>query len=115
MAYVKVIPATMAAATGSFSVNVGMGFSKTYLQMPSMASSTAFDLYASADGTNYYQVRKENPNTTTVQAWSFIVAASANANGGIVPLPAGLQYYKFLATDSNPAGALGFNIICGDN
>lgn len=106
---------TMAATAGSASVNLQRAFDKVYLMIPSMVSSSALDLYGSVDGTNYYQVKKEPANTTTVQAWTFIVAATAGANGGIVPLPAGFKYYKIVATDSNPTAALGFNVICGSD
>lgn len=105
---------TMASATGSFTVDMGMAFSKVYIVLPTMASSTAIDLLASTDGTSYYQVRKEAGNTTTVQAWTFIVAATGAANGGIVPLAAGFRFYKFICTDSAPTAATVFNIIGGN-
>jgi hypothetical protein len=106
---------TMAAQAGSASVNLGRSFQRVYLQIPSMASTTGLDVYASPDGTQtYYQIGKEVPNTTTVQSWSFTVAASAAANGRLVQIPAGLQFYKIVASDSAPSGAQGFQVLCAD-
>lgn len=106
---------TMGAAIGSATVNLGRGYPKVYLQVPTFASTTGIDIYASPDGTQtYYQIRKEVPVTTTVQSWSFSVAASAMANGGLSPIPPGFQYYKIVATDSAPSGALSFQVYCGD-
>lgn len=105
---------TMAATAGSASVNLGRSFSRVYLQIPTMASSAGLDIYASPDGSQtYYQLGKEVANTTTVQSWSFTVAASAAGSGRLVPIPAGLQYYKIVA-DSIPTTALGFQVLCGD-
>lgn len=106
---------TMAATAGSASVNLGRSFDKVYLQVPTMASATGLDIYASPDGSQtYYQLGKEVPNTTTVQSWSFTVAASAAANGRLVPIPAGLQFYKIISSDSAPTAALGFQVLCAD-
>jgi hypothetical protein len=107
---------TMGAAAGSASIDVSRAFSKVYLQVPTFASTTALDVYASPDGIQtYYQLSKEVPNTTTVQAWSFTIAASAMAGGRLVPLPAGVRFYKIIAADSAPAGALGFQMLCSDS
>lgn len=105
---------TMAATQGSAAVNLGRSFTRAYLQIPTMASAANLDIYASPDGAQtYYQLGKDVPNTTTVQSWSFTVAASAAAGGRLVPIPTGLQYYKIVA-DSIPTTALGFQILCGD-
>lgn len=108
-------PMTMGATSSSASVNLQRAFERVYLMIPTMPSSTALDVYGSVDGSSYYQIRKEPANTTTVQAWTFIVAATAGANGGIVPIPAGFKYYKVVATDSAPTSAIGFNVICGND
>lgn len=106
---------TMGAGSTTASVDLGRAFSKVYLQIPTFASTTALDIYASPDGTQtYYQVGKEIPNTTTVQSWSFTVAASAGANGRLVPIPPGFQRYRVVAADSAPSAAHGFQVLCGD-
>jgi hypothetical protein len=105
---------SIAAAGTTGVVNLGRSFQKVYLQIPTMTSAANLDIYASPDGSQtYYQLGKEVPNTTTVQSWSFTVNASAAANGRLVPIPAGLQYYRILV-DSAPAGAQGFQMLCGD-
>jgi hypothetical protein len=105
---------TLSAAVGSASVTMARAYDRVYLQVPTMASSSALDVYVSADGSSYYQFRKEAPNTSTVQNHSFIVAASCLANGSVVPLPGGFKGYKLVATDSNPTAAGSFYIVCSD-
>ncbi len=108
------IPATMAAAVGSVTVDLGGNWERVFLSIPSMVSASALDVYvAVTTDQTYYQLRKEIPNTTTVQCWSFVV--SAIANGAVVPLPAGFRYMKLIATDSAPAAAIGFKIMCDSN
>jgi hypothetical protein len=107
---------TMASADSVVSFfDLGRAFSKVYLQIPTMASNSAFDVYASTDATSFYQVRKEIPNTTTAQAWTFTIGASAAANGSIVPMPGGFRFYKIVATDSAPTAATTFKMIGGDS
>lgn len=103
---------TMAAATGSAVVNVGEGFQRAYLQVSTLSSASALDVYASADGgTTYYQIRHMAVASATSQSPTFIVASSAMANGAMVPVPAGFQFYKVACTDSNPSAALGFTLL----
>lgn len=112
----QVYAVTMASAAGSATVTLGQAFAKVYVEIASLASATGLDVYAArVAGGTYYQVTKEVPNTTTVQAWSFTVAASAMNNGRIVPIPAGFKYYKFIAADSAPTAAYAFNVICSDS
>ena len=112
--YPRILTATMAAAGTTAVFDCGGAFAKVYLQVPSFSSSTALDVKGAVSGTTFYQIRRETGNTATAGA-TFIVAATAMANGGIVPLPAGFPYYQIVATDSAPAAALTFKIICCDS
>lgn len=116
MAYtpVRTFVKTMASADSVAVFDTAEPWQQVYLQVPTMASNTAIDIYAGADSSNFYQVRQQVGNTTTVQAWSFVVAASAGANGAIVPIPGGFQFYKIKATDSAPTAATVFKLICSD-
>lgn len=105
----------MAAAGTTLVVDCTKGWSNVNLLCASMVSSSALDLYAGVDGTTFYQVKVKNPTTATVQINSFIIAASAVVNGGIVPIPQGFQYYKLVATDSAPAAAINFTVVCSDD
>ena len=108
----KGYPFTMAAATGSAVVNVIEGFERAYLQVSTLSSASAMDIYASADGgSTYYQLRHMAVASASSQSPTFIVASTAMANGAMVPIPAGFQYYKVACTDSNPAGALAFTLL----
>lgn len=112
----QVYSMTMGALAGSATVTLGRAFAKVYVEVASLVSVTGLDVYvARASGGTYYQLSKEVPNTTTVQSWSFTVASSAMANGRTVAIPAGFQFYKFIAADSAPTAAYAFNVICSDS
>jgi hypothetical protein len=103
----------MSAAVGSAAVNVFEGYDRAYLQVPTFASATDLDVYASADGgTTYYQLRHMAIASASSQTPTFIVASSAMANGAMVPIPPGFANYRFKATDSNPSGAIAFTLLC---
>ncbi len=106
---------TMASAVVSASGDLQRTYQRVYLQIPTMASVTALDLYASVDGSSYYQIRKEVVNTASVQATSFVVPSSAAANGALMPVPGGFQYYKIIATDSAPTAATTFKLHGSDS
>ena len=106
---------TMAAAGSTASGDLQRTYQKVYVQIPTMTSVTALDIYASVDGSSYYQIRKEVVNTASVQASSFIVPSSAAANGSLMPIPGGFQFYKVVATDSAPAAATTFKLHGSDS
>jgi hypothetical protein len=108
----RIYAATMASAN-SLAVfqRLGNTFDNVYLQIPTMSSGANLEVRASLDGLSYYGVRKPILQTATVT--TFVVAASAAANGAIVPLPPGFEYYQLVA-DSAPTAATTFNLICGD-
>lgn len=111
-----VVHATMASADSQVIADLGGYWDKVHLEIPTMASVSALDVYVATDSTQtYYQLGKEVPNTTTVQAWSFTIAASAAANGRTVPFPSGFRYVKLKAADSAPSAAVGFKFICDSN
>lgn len=103
---------TMPSATGSATFNVLEGFQRAYLQIATCASVSALDVYGSSDGgTTYYQLRHMAVASASSQTPTFIVASSAMANGAMVPIPPGFQYYSVKCTDSNPSMALAFSIL----
>jgi hypothetical protein len=109
------VPMAMSAGVASASGDLQRTYQRVYLQIPTMASVTALDLYASLDGSSYYQIRKEIVNTASVQATSFVVPSSATVNGSLMPVPGGFQYYKILATDSAPAAVTTFKLHGSDS
>jgi hypothetical protein len=111
----RVYTATMAAAATTATFDLGRSFRQVYLQIPTFASISALDLYAAASAAGtYYQVGKPLVSTTTVESWTFSVAATATSGGRMLPIPGGLQYFQVKATDSAPAGAMTFKAICAD-
>lgn len=107
---------TMAAAAGSGVVSLTEGYSRAYLQISTLSSQSAMDVYASTDGgTTYYQLRHMAVASASSQSPSFIIAATAMVNGSLTPVPAGFLNYKFIATDSAPSAALGFTLLVNES
>lgn len=104
---------TMASGAGSVTVDLQGYWERVYMQVNSMPSASALDFYVATEpAATYYQLRKEVFNTTTAQAWTYTVAATAVANGVVIPVPANFRYLKILATDSAPSASIGFKFIC---
>ena len=84
--YVKTMAGGATQTTLPF--DVGRSYRQMYLQVATMASVANVSLDVSADGgTTYYQLRHNPPNATaTVTVPTFIVAATAGANGAMVPI-----------------------------
>jgi len=94
--------------------NVERAYDHMYLQVATMASVANISLDVSADGgETYYQLRHTPPfATATVTVPTFIVAATAAANGAMVPIPTGFRHFR-VVVDSAPTAAVGFKVICG--
>ena len=115
---------TMASADSLVSYfDCGGVFANVYLEVPTMASGTAIDVYVASDvmptdpvvQPAFKQLMLKVPATATAQFNTYIVAASLSANGSTVPLVGGFRYYKLKATDSAPTAATTFKIVCSDN
>ena len=113
----KIQTKTMAggASQSTLPFNLGQTFERVFLQVSTMTSAANISIDVSPDaGTSYYQLRHSpNPLTTTVAVPTFIVAATAAANGSIIPLPPGFQYFR-VNVDSSPAAAVAFTVVCGN-
>ncbi len=112
---ISVFTKSMVSANSLVTFDLQRAWTKVYVQVPTFASTTALDLYlAATSSSTFYQLGKDIPNTTTVQAWSFTIAASTTANGRMVPIPGGFQYFRIFTADSAPTAAVDFKVICSD-
>lgn len=108
----SVYTTTMTSGNSLATFDLGQSWHYLYGVIPTMASSTAIEVWASVDaGTTYYQVRQAVAQTATAQMPSFVVAASCAIGGSIVPLPSGFQYLRLRTADSAPTAATTFRII----
>jgi len=94
--------------TSSF--DLGRGFRRVYLEVPTMASGSLY-VQASSDDSTFRRVMIDNGNTSTVQQ-TFVVDSSVTAR--MVPIPAGFRYYKIENTSGATDTTTTFNIICSD-
>lgn len=108
----NVVIATMASADSVAQFDLKSYYRKVYLEIPTMASNSALQVLATNNPNDgFKQVMAAQVNTSTVSLNSFVIGATAAANGAIVPLPAGFRHYKIKATDSAPTAATEFKII----
>lgn len=82
------------------------------IDISTMSTATAFDIYGSATGTTYRPIF-ERVNTATVQYQTLTVSNLVGTNGGIAQIPVTLRYLQLRATAVVSGGVL-LNAICVD-
>lgn len=102
---------TMASGgTLSAEINLQRSFSVVYLDVTGAASEVRLQAAGSAGGA-YRQVYHPSVNSSTASANVFKIPSAAS--GGLVPLPAGLQFMK-IETTAAVANGLTFKLICSE-
>lgn len=102
---------TMASAgTLSSEHDLGRSWKKVYLD-PTGATSEVRIQAATASGGTYRQVYHPSINSSTVGANIFKIPSSVS--GGLIEIPAGLQFIKIETTAAVANGAT-FKLICSD-
>lgn len=102
---------TMASGgTLTSELNLQRGFRKLYLD-PTGAASEVRIQAAIASGGTYRQVYHPSINSATVAASIFKIPSSVS--GGLIEIPAGLQFIK-IETTAAVANGLTFKVICSD-
>lgn len=111
---VQVFAGTLASGASTVtSINLGgKAFSKVFVELSTMSTAAAFDVYGSTDGTTFRPVF-ERVNTAPVQYQTLTVASAVGAGGGIAPLDPGYQYVQFRAS-AVVSGGLAVKLICWD-
>src|SRR3982750_1469972 len=110
-AHIKFQVVIASAATLSSEVNLGRGWLKVYLDPTGAASEVRLQAAIAAGGT-YRQVYHPSVNSSTAAANVFKIPSSVS--GGLIELPAGLQYVKVETTASVANGAT-LQIIASDS
>lgn len=87
-------------------------YSKVFVELPTMSTATAFDVYGSTDGTTFRQVF-ERVNTAPVQYQSLTISAGVGTNGGCAPLEVAYPYVQLRAT-AVVSGGVAVKFICWD-
>jgi len=107
----RIYPATIASFATSVSVDLGKPYGSVFIEVPTMASQTAWSLSTSTDGSIY---RKVNVvvNSSTLQFASYTVGSAIT--GVMLNAPAGFRYYK-IDTTAVVSFTAGFKFICYEN
>lgn len=114
---IQVFTNSMPSANSLVTFDVQGAFTRMFVQVPSFASQTALGIeVATASNATYYQFFQEVPQSTTVQAWPYLIAATATSGGAMIPLPvSNFQFFRFRAKDSSPTAAVDFKVICSNS
>jgi hypothetical protein len=79
-----------------------------------MSTGVAINVQGKARSSDsYYSLYHPVINSSTVTTNSFVISAVVGDNGGIVPIPNGLQYIRFRGTGV-VSGGVSFTVICSD-
>jgi len=105
------------AASTSGEVDLSRAWKTVYLDIGTMSTGMAINIWAAhattADGGTYRPVYHPTVNAATVLTNPFVISGVVGANGGCVPMPNGLRYFKVVLTGVVSGGAL-FKAICSD-
>lgn len=95
------------------SIDLGTkSFSKVFVEVSTMSTAAAIDVFGSADGTTFRPVF-ERINTAPVQYQTMFVASGVGANGGIAPIATGFRYVQFRAS-AVVSGGVTLKLHCSD-
>jgi hypothetical protein len=103
--------ASGASTSSSFDLG-GKAYSRVFVEVSSMSTAAAMDVWGSSDGTTFRPVF-ERVNTAPVQYQTHIVASGVGANGGIAPLDVCYQYVQFRAS-AVVSGGVTLKLHCSD-
>ena len=109
---IKVFPGTIASGASTVSFSLDKSYSSDYAEVGTMSTAAAISVYGGADSTSFYALN-ERVNTATDQYQAVTIQSSAVANGGVVPVPAGVANYQF-RTSAVVSGGVVFKLICAD-
>jgi hypothetical protein len=110
---VHIIAGTIASGASTLTqVNFPKSYSRVYLELSTMSTAAAFDVYGSTDGTTYRPVF-ERTNTAPVQYQTLSVASGVGANGGGAPLDVVYPYVQLRAS-AVVSGGVAVKFICWD-
>lgn len=114
---VQVFTNSMPSGQSLVTFDVQGSYTRMYIQVPSFTSQTALGIEVGAtSAATYYQFFQEVPQSTTVQAWPYLIAATATSGGALIPLPfSNFQFFRIRAKDSSPTAAVDFKIICSNS
>lgn len=98
MSVIRVFSGTIASGASSCEIDTGgEAFDKVYVQLSTMSTAAAFDVYGAVDGSTY-RPTFERVNTAPVQYQTLTVASGVGANGGQAPLDIATRYVQFRAS-----------------
>ncbi len=107
---VKVFNTTIASGASTATFTLDKSYQRVFLEVSTMSTAAAFDVYASGDGTTYRQVF-ERVNTATCQYQSLTVAT--NVTNGVAPLDVSAVYLQFRAS-AVVSGGVTMALHCSD-
>lgn len=101
-------------ASTSAGINIARAWKTVWLQVGTMSTGVNLNVHGKATSSgDYYPVYHPAINSSTVTTNSFVVAASVGTLGGMVAMPSGFQYMRFVGTGV-VSGGVTFKAICSD-
>ena len=109
---IQVFTGAIASGASTVSFALDKSWATIYAEVGTMSTGAAIAVYGGANSTTFYQLN-ERTNTATVQHQALFLYSAAVANGGLVPVPAGILNYQFRAS-AVVSGGVVFKLVCSD-
>ena len=101
-------------ASTSVGVDLARAWKTVWLQIGTMSTGVNLNVHAKqASSDSYYTVYHPCINSSTVTTNSFVISSGVGTGGGMVALPNGFQYMRFVGTGVVSGGVV-FKVICSD-
>lgn len=94
------------------SVQIPEAYQRIFVEIGTMSTAAAMDVYGSSDGTTFRPVF-ERVNTAPVQYQTLTVASGVGTGGGLIPIDMVYPYVQLRAS-AVVSGGVVVNLICFD-
>ena len=100
-------------ASTSAGIKLQNGWSYINVCVGTMSTAAALQVQGSPDdGTTFYNAFQYVASSTT-QAAPIVIASNVGTNGGVIVLPGGFNYLRFIAS-AVVSGGVTFKLVCSD-
>lgn len=115
MSYGPIVSYSGVVASGASTVSFQLpkAFSKVFVELSTMSTQVAFDIYGATEPAGTYRQVFERVNTAPVQYQSLTVASGVGANAGAAPIDCAYPNIQ-LRGSAVVSGGVNVKLICWD-
>ena len=110
---IRAYTGSVASGASTVSFQLPKAFSRVYVELSTMSTAAAFDVYGSTEPAGTYSPVFERVNTATVQYQTLAVGSGVGANGGVAPIEVCYPNVQLRAS-AVVSGGVSVKLICWD-